>query len=226
MKWTSHPAELVDNDYLTTAPTTGKSLLQKFHASWKLLTRDDQPRIMAIVTNRAIDRNDPLLTLVDGRTHLLNPTARQAPLPSSAGRRITEWAEHLACERDELLNMLDAMWFKTGLNVSGERDRAQTLMLASGLLGDSDALDPGVYMVTGWILDGRRVIGAADIAKEVKGMGLHADNPRAVLLVHAINRGPNPEDATVALDWVDLYEATRHRPAGNRKCLQKKGQGN
>ncbi|GEM_PF-606075 len=216
VKWTTHPAELVDHAYLTTASANGKSLLQKFHASWRLLYRHDQPPIMELVTNRALDHSDPLLSLVDGRTDLLNPAARQATLKSAAGRRITEWAEHLGCDRDELLDMLDELWFKTGLNVTGEQDRAQTLMLANGLLGDPDALERGVSAVTGWVLDGRRVISADDINKEVERMRLHADDPRAVLLVQAINRDPNPEDATVALDWVDLYEGdtppTRRQP--------------
>jgi hypothetical protein len=206
VKWTTHPAELIDNDYLTVAPANGKSLLQKFHTSWKLLTREDQSPIMELVTNRALDRGDPLLGLVDGRTDLLNPAARATKPTSAAGRRITEWAQHVGCDRDELLDMLDTLWFKTGLTVTGEQDRAQTLMLANGLLGDADALGRGVGAVADWVLDGRREISRTDITKEVERMRLHADDPRAVLLVQAINRDPNPEDATVALDWVDLYE--------------------
>jgi len=217
VKWTTQPAELVDDEYLTTAPTNGKSLLQKFHASWKLLLRrDDQPPIMELVTNRTLDRADPLLRLVDGRTDLLNPVARDAPPTSAAARRIDGWAQHLDCDRDDVLAMLDSLLFKTGLSVSGEADRAQTLMLANGLLGDTDALDRGVGVVTGWVLEGRRLISGDDITKEVERMRPHANDPRAVLLVQAINRDPNPDDATVALDWVDLYDGdsppTRRQP--------------
>ena len=217
VKWATRPADLVDNAYLTTVPKNGKSLLQKFYASWKLLlARDDQPPIMELVTNRTLDRADPLLSLVDGRRDLLNPAARDASPVSAAGRRITEWAQHLDCDRDDVLAMLDSLLLKTGLTVSGETDRAQTLMLANGLLADADALDRGVGAVTGWVLDGRRVITGEDVAKEVERMRLHADDPRAVLLVQAINRDPNPDDATVALDWVDLYDGdsppTRRQP--------------
>lgn len=111
--------------------------------------------------------------------------------------------------------MLDALLLKTGRTVSGETDRAQTLMLANGLLAHADALDRGVGAVTGWVLDGRRIITRDDIEKEVERMRLYADDPRAVLLVQAINRDPSPDDATIALDWVDLYDGDSP-PAGRQ----------
>jgi hypothetical protein len=217
VKWTTHPAEVVDNKYLTSMPKNGKSVLQKFYASWKLLLRrDDQPPIMELVTNRNLDRTDPLLRLIDGRSDLLNPAARDASPASAAGQRINEWALHLACDRDDVLAMLDSLLFKTGLTVSGEEDRAQTLMLANGLLSDADALARGIDAITKWVLEGRRVVSGDDITKEVERMRLYADDPRAVLLVQAIDRDPHPEDATIALDWVDLYEGDspplRRRP--------------
>lgn len=217
VKWTTKPAELVDDPYLTTASKNSKSLLQKFYASWKLFRHiTAEPPIMELITNRALDRSDPLLSLVDGRTDVLNPAARNAPTGSPAAARIDVWAGHLGCDRDEVLAMLDSLWFKTGLIVSGEQDRAQTLMLANGLRGNSNALDLGVGIVAGWVSDGRRIITAADIVEEVDRVGLHAEDSRAVLLVQAINSDRNPEDATVALNWVDLYEgdspATRRRP--------------
>lgn len=207
VKWTTRPAELVDNEYLTTAPRNGKSLLQKFYASWKLLLRrDDQPPIMELVTNRTLDRTDPLLSLVDGRSDILNPAARHTSPGSGARNRIDEWAKHLGCDRDDVLAMLDSLLFKAGFSISGEEDRAQTLMLANGLLGDAGSLDRGVGIITRWVLEGRRIISRGDITEEATRIGLYADDPRAVLLVQAINHDPNPDDATVALDWVDLYD--------------------
>jgi len=217
VKWTTRPAEQVDNEYLTATPAKGKSLLQKFYASWTLLRRrDDKPPIMELVTNRTLDRADPLLSLVDGRSDLLNPAARNTSVTSAAGGRIDQWAHHLGCTRDDVLAMLDSLLFKTGLSVSGEEDRAQTLMLANGLLGDADALDKGMGIVARWILGGSRTVSGDDVTKEVERMGLRAGPPRAVLLVQAINRDPEPDDATIALDWVDLYDGnsppTRRQP--------------
>jgi hypothetical protein len=216
VKWAVHAADLVDHDFLTKVPKNSKSLLQKFFASWKLLRRADHPPVMELVTNRALDRSDPLLALCDGRSDLLTPAARDAPATSMAGLRITEWANHVGSSRDELLDMLDSLVFKTALTVSSEQDRAQTLMLANGLRADSDALNRGVGTVARWVLDGRRVLTADAIDADLDRLGLRADDPRAILLVQAIARDPHPDEATIALDWVDLYDGdsapTRRQP--------------
>ncbi|MDX3106895.1 SAVED domain-containing protein [Nonomuraea angiospora] len=207
VKWTTNPTNAIDNTYLTKQPAQkGKSLLQKFFNSWKKLALAGEPPAMELVTNRVLDPSDPLLGLMDGRTDLLNPAARLATPGSAASTRLDEWAEHLGCSRGEVLDMLDMLLFKPGLSVNGERDRAQSLMLANGLLADSDALARGVGIVTDWVLEGRREITIDDITMEVERMRLRSDDPRAVLLIQAINRDQNPGDATVALDWVDLYE--------------------
>jgi hypothetical protein len=114
VKWTAHAASLVDDDFLTNAPKNGKSLLQKFVASWRLLQHKGRPPIMELITNRALDRGDPLLALCDGRSDLLTPAARGQPTASVAGRRIAQWAEHADASRDELLDMLDSLCLKTG----------------------------------------------------------------------------------------------------------------
>lgn len=217
VKWATTSTSMIDNEYLTKLGTDkSTSVLQKFFASWKKLAHGAETPVMELVTNRVLDPTDPLLSLLDGRTDLLNPAARQAGPRSEAGKRLTEWADHLGCRQDELIDMLDALRFKSGLSVSGERDRAQSLMLANGLLGDPDALDRGVAIVANWVRDGRRQATADDINTEIDRLRLRAGNPRAVLLVQAIDRDPNPDDATVALDWVDLYGGdsppTRRQP--------------
>jgi hypothetical protein len=102
--------------------------------------------------------------------------------------------------------MLDGLLFKVGLTVSSEQDRAQALMLANGLLAGKEALDRGVALIDKWVREGRRILTREDIRKEVERANLRADDPRAVLLVQAIKREPHPDDATVVLDWVDLYD--------------------
>ncbi|MGH3874696.1 MAG: SAVED domain-containing protein [Pseudonocardiaceae bacterium] len=217
VKWTTNSTNMIDNEYLIKQDSdTSKSLLQKFFTSWKKLANGAEPPVMELVTNRVLDPADPLLSLLDGRTDLLNPAARRASPRTLAGKRLAEWAAHLRCTSEEVVDMLDNLLFKPGQSVNGECDRAQSLMLANGLLGDADALDRGVGMVTGWVLHGRRQITPDDINTEIDRLRLRAGDPRAVLLVQAINRDPNPEDALVALDWVDLYEGdsppTRRQP--------------
>jgi len=44
-----------------------------------------------------------------------------------------------------------------------------------------------------------------ELATEVQRLDLKRTDPAAVLLVQAIDHDAHPEDATIALDWVDLY---------------------
>jgi len=54
-----------------------------------------------------------LLNLVDGPSDCLNPAARHASPTSSEGLRIDQWSDHLQCDRDDVLAMLDGLVFKS-----------------------------------------------------------------------------------------------------------------
>ncbi|MDT4995303.1 MAG: hypothetical protein QOC94_2760 [Actinoplanes sp.] len=196
----------INTGYLLTRQNNGTSLLEKFYASWTFLGAGPVAPAMELVTNRAIDPSDELLRLCDGRSDLLLPAARLAPLRSGAGKLVTEWAAHLQVDRDDLLAMLEHLVFRTGRTVSAERERAEALMLAAGLRADETALRLGTATVAEWVRQGRRVLPVGELADEVEALGLRIAEPRAVLLLQAIDRDPHPDDATVALDWVDLYD--------------------
>lgn len=207
VKWSTTPALLVDDAFLTRRKTrTSKSVLEKIFASYQKLRDPERPPRLELLTNRVLDPHDPLLGKVDGRTDLLVPHARLASPWTAAGSRVSAWAERVGGSRDEVLEMLDHLVFRTGLTVSSERDRAQTLMVAAGLRHDDEALDTGIAAVAGWIRDGAKSLSTDELHHRVAELGLRQNNPRAILLVQAIARDPHPEDAAEALDWVDLYE--------------------
>lgn len=216
VKWATTTSSMVDNAFLTDRPRNGKSLLEKLYASYQLLRDPSRPPKLELLTNRVLDARDPLLGRVDGRTDLLVPHARQAPLRTPAGQQVSDWADHVGASRDELLDMLDYLVFRTGLTVASERDRAQVLMLAAGLRHDDNSVDAGIAAAAQWIREGKRVLTADDLGQEIMALGLEAGSPRAILLVQAIDRDPHPGDATEVLDWVDLYQGdsamTRAQP--------------
>ncbi|MFE9748314.1 SAVED domain-containing protein [Saccharothrix saharensis] len=221
VKWATNPALLVDDTFLTQRKTkNSKSVLEKIFASYRKLRDPGRPPRLELLTNRVLDPQDPLLGKVDGRTDLLVPHARLAAPGTAAGSRVTAWAEHVGASRDHILEMFDHLVFRTGLTVSSERDRAQTLMVAAGLRHDDEALDAGITAVAGWIRDGAKSLSADELHHRVAELGLHQDDPRAILLVQAIDRDLHPEDATEVLDWVDLYEGdsamTRCQPKSSR----------
>lgn len=216
VKFAASGATPVNTGYLTTRLKGGTSLLEKFHSSWQLLGDRPGGAVLELVTNRELDASDPLLQLCDGRTDLLMPSASLLTTTSRPGKTLTAWAQHLGVDRADLLVMLERLLFRTGRKVSAERERATALMFAAGLRADDSALLLGTSTVASWVRQGRRVLTRQEMETDVNALNLHTAAPRAILLVQAIGRDPHPEDATVALDWVDLYEgedaAARRRP--------------
>jgi hypothetical protein len=200
------------------APSGGRSLLQRFHASWQRLRADAGgiDPVMWLVTNRDLDPADPALAGRDGRTQTITRALAAARPGSATADRRAEWAAHLGVDEDELLALLGALRFDTGRGDAAQRQHAIDLMVAHGLRADEQAVALGIATVRGWVADGRRRFDLAELQAEVDRLTLQVMDPSCVLLVQAIDRHPYPEDATVALDWVDLFDGdgpfTRRRP--------------
>jgi hypothetical protein len=209
VKWATTTVSQVDEQFLTASPGHEKSLLQKLYASYRrLCTAGDAPTL-ELITNRTLDSTHPLLGHVDGRTDMLMPYAGHADPATKAGKTLQAWANHVRATRDELLEMLNHLIFRTGLTVSAERDHVQTLMIAAGLDGSEDALQRGLDCVASWVTGGKRIAPAAEIRKAADRLGLRRSDPAAILVVQAIDTDPHADEATIALDWVDLFDDDR-----------------
>jgi hypothetical protein len=206
VKWATTTASQVDEQFMTASSGRGKSLLQKLYASYRQLRGAGQPPALELITNRTLDRAHPLLGHVDGRSDLLMPYAGQAGPATDAGKALQAWADHIPAGRDDLLDMLGHLIFRTGLTITAERDHVQTLMLAAGLEGTRDALRRGLDCVAGWVTGGKRIATAAEIRETAGGLGLRRSDPAAILVVQAIDTDPHADEATITLDWVDLYD--------------------
>ena len=79
-------------------------------------------------------------------------------------------------------------------------------MVAAGLDDSDPALQHGLDIVAGWVVDGRRVVTAKDINEAVDERGLRRVDPSAILVVQTIDLDPHADEATVALNWVDLFD--------------------
>jgi hypothetical protein len=77
----------VNGAYLT-APSKadGPSILAKIAATWRQLTATGDPVELAIITNRAPDPADPLISGRDARTRLLLPRASAGGAASAPGK--------------------------------------------------------------------------------------------------------------------------------------------
>src|ERR1700678_4244500 len=79
--------------YLTKLSRTGgPSILRKITAAWRQLTDAEGQVELAIVTNRAPDPADPLISGRDARTRLLLPRALEGGPKSALGKARAAWA--------------------------------------------------------------------------------------------------------------------------------------
>lgn len=209
VKWATNPADLVNTDYLMARKGNGKSLLQKLYASWMKLNVNGAVPTLQLITNRGLDRDDPLLGHVDGRSDLLVPYAADAGPTSEVGKALQEWADHVEATRDELLTMLHHLQFVTGRAVTAEQAGVIKSMALAGLDPTEEGLERGLSIVGRWVVDGKRVVTPSDIQDAVDRHGLRRVEPSALLVVQAIDADPHPEEATVALDWVGLYDVNQ-----------------
>lgn len=206
VKWATNPADLVNAEYLKAQKGNGKSLLQKLYGSWKTLNVDGAVPTLQLITNRGLDRDDPLLGHVDGRTDLVVPYAADADPSSNAGRALWEWAAHVAATRDELLAMLSRLQFVTGRTITAEQASVMKSMALAGLDPSEDALERGLTIVGRWVVDGKRVVTPNDISEAVDQHALRRVGPSALLVVQAIDTDPHAHEATFALNWVHLFD--------------------
>jgi SMODS-associated and fused to various effectors sensor domain len=207
VKWAVDASTPVNAAYLLDSPAGSSTpLLARFLASYRRLRTDNALPELYLQTNRDLDPYDPVMVLRDGRTCLLVPKLASVGLRSAAGKERARWAAALRITENELLELLGALRFHTARGLQLECERASVLMLAAGLRYDDDALTLGVAAVRRWVIDGVRTQTLPELQQRVEALNLGLADPRAILLVQAIDRDPHPEDATEQLDWVDLYD--------------------
>lgn len=204
VKWATNPADLLDEDFLFAKKKNGKSLLEKLYDSYIKLRKSGATPTLRLVTNRALNSAHPLLGHVDGRTDVLMPYAGLAGAMTDAGRAVERWAQHIGADRGDLLAMLEHLQFLTGRTVSFEREHVRTLMVAAGLDGSEAALQVGLNLVTSWVIGGKRIVTEEEVLQAVEG--LRRREPSALLIIQAIDTDPHADEATVALNWVDLFD--------------------
>jgi hypothetical protein len=211
VKWATNTAFLLDETYLFARKKNGRSVLEKLYASYIELSANGKAPHLRLITNRPLDSRHPLLGRVDGRTDLLMPYARLARATSAAGQAVDAWANHVGADRKNLLEMLEHLQFHPGRTLTSEREHVRALMVAAGLDDSDAALQHGLNTVAEWVEGGKRVVTAKDIHEAVDELGLRRVEPSAILVVQAIDTDPHADEATVALNWVDLFDGDQPR---------------
>ncbi len=195
----------VGHKWLTAKRTksmTSLSLLQKLHRSWHdLAEQGDRPELR-LVTDRDIDPNDPVMSRIDRNTGLLVPGINH----SAAVQKRAEWADHLGIAEVELLMFLHSLRIETGRSILAEKERAATLMHATGLNDDQQAIDSAIGLLTDWVLRRERKLTNEQLLEWAYERIGHRTEQGAVVVIDAIDYDPHPGDAVERICFVGDYD--------------------
>jgi len=197
----------VNTDYLTTPSRTGgPSILRKIATARRQLTNAGDPVELAIVTNRAPDPADPLISGRDARTRLLLPRAAEDGPQSARGRARAAWAKAADLTEAELLELLAVLDFDLARDRQHLEETVKLTMFAAGLRSDDAALAAGADWVAEQVAAGRRELDLDAIQQAVFTRALRAGPTRTIVSVATLTPDRLAAQAAYAIDWVDRFD--------------------
>ena len=197
----------VNGGYLT-APSKadGPSILAKIAAAWHELTATGDPVELAIITNRAPDPADPLISGRDARTRLLLPRASAGGPASARGKARAAWAKAASLTEAELLDLLAVLDFDLARDRLHLEETVKLTMFAAGLRSDDLALAAGADWVAQQVVAGQREFGLDAIQDAVSNRGLRAGPTRTIVSIATLTPDRLAAQAAHAIDWVDRFD--------------------
>ena len=207
----------VSTAYLTqSSSANGAPMLRKIADAWRDLTKAGDPAELAIVTNRAPDPADPLVSARDARTRRLFPRAATGGPRSARGKTRAAWAQAAGLTEAELLDLLEVLDFDLARDRGHLEETTRLTMLVTGLRGDTQALAAGADWVAEQVVAGRRTLDRPMIENAVESRALRAGPARSVVSIATLKPDPLATQAQYALDWVDRFDGpdayTKRRP--------------
>jgi hypothetical protein len=145
------------------------------------------------------------------RNDCLAAALRRAQARSPVGRARRRWAEHLGTSEEELCRFLDDLRVRTDASETTWRQHVTDVAQGLGLASDEVAIRAGVGEVREWVKQTRLARTPDDITDAIHRLGLRVADPKAVLVIEALEQEPVTGDATVVLNWVDHFRGEEPR---------------
>lgn len=207
VKYAVDATSSVNFAYLTApSKTGGPSILAKIARAWQELTAAGDPVELALVTNRAPDPDDDLVTKRDARTRLLVPRGAAGGPTSKLGRARRTWAAAAGVDEAGLLELLQVLEFDLARDRQHVEQFARLTMLLAGLRDDDQALALATDWIEAQVVAGTRRLTADAISAAVDELGLRADAARTVVSIATLQPDPLAAQARYAVDWVDRFD--------------------
>lgn len=199
----------VNGEYLTAASRTGgPSILAKITAAWHQLTGAEASVELALITNRAPDPADPLISGRDARTRLLLPRAGEGGPASARGKTRAAWAKAAGLSEAELLELLAVLDFDLARDRMHLEETVKLTMFAAGLRSDDLALAIGADWMAEQVVAGRRELGLNAIQDAVSTRALRRGPTRTIVSIATLTPDRLAAQAAYAIDWVDRFDGS------------------
>jgi hypothetical protein len=181
-----------------------KSLLEKLYFSWQQLRPEHAEMAVRLVTDRAIDPRDPMMSLCDSVRHTIVPQVGGTGRALKASRN--SWCEHLGVSEDELYRFLEDVRFETSKSMASEIERAELLLHLHGMKSDQGALDSGLQYVRDWVQDRARRRPIAKIRESLaERIGVRQE-PSALFVIDGIDTVTGEPEPDARVSYVHLYD--------------------
>lgn len=194
----------------------GPSILQRFHRAFRELGRNGRHPQLALVTNRSIHPDDPVLTLRDRNDRLAQRLRHSTQASTVAARQ--DIVRHLGSTDDELYELLSHLRLHTDASEAAWRDyHIRDISYAAGVRAEETAFRLGISEVREWVKTSRTEKRAADVAEAIDRLGIRAQDPFTILAINALDEELDLPDAGAELNWVNRFRGTEAR---NRRGLK------
>ncbi len=179
-----------------------QSMAQKALASLRTLRSRGEVR-MHLFTNRELDPGDAFgglrgerLTVGHAAARVLGGERRDP----EATQALTTLREHLGCDEEELLALLDVWELRWGTSLPAVEDMAAAEMRGLGLRDDHDAIVLGRSFIHSLVTSGIRTLAVPDLQERVRALNLQSGRAVRILSVVAIGPEQSAESAHVIVD--------------------------
>ena len=216
IKYSVDSRQTAGTEWLTKSGRPGKpSMIQEFHRLWTE-HGEDKPEI-ELVTNRLPPKDDPMMSIIDGMDNTVARHLEHAKPGSKGATTLTKLATHLHVDEDVVVEFLRDVKFTLGMSHRFLVQQVKPFMHVAGLRCDDVAVEQGIGIVRGWVMDGKKEITVDELRQAVKPLRRPDESPTVSILIQMIDRDQVQNDAMIVLDWTGLFPGSeprvRHLPS-------------
>ncbi len=194
----------------------GRSLLRKFHETWRALRTDAEfPIELRLVSNWTWDPADRVRECIRGTDCALSEDFFTASPGGALGKARDQWLSHLSIKEEEFRAFAGSLRLRLGFDCAEELEaRVAERMEHLGLRHDSAALLIGVGIVRNLVKAARGARRRADVEALLAEHGLHlpaSSEPATTVYLSTVKQQRFEVPPDHLLDWRGYFEGDEQK---------------